>query len=985
MQPWNNRTYKSELRADGKLGEGSFGIVYKAYSHSEKCHVAIKAISRKLRQGNTSSYTDDSVMPSISVAKLRKEIKILLGLTHPNVIRYYHSWLEEKFLFIKMEYCETTYKSYFSLDFWNQENRIENQVFIQRHILKQILTGLQYIHEKNIIHRDIKPDNILLQGFQEKQILEIGNVKICDFGLAELTENSLSSNVGTRTYRSPEMSTADYTGKTDIYSTGLVFYKTIYLFASRPATIQAFQEILGGSHNFPKILEEKCGFSLQILQEMTSSSADQRPSAVELCEWITEGCVPDPSSSPIILPEKNFVGRHAQLEQLHNLVKKVSATNHIYIAVPGSSGIGKSSLCTQFLAALTTATTTSTAYCFEVDGSNWNTLNTNLFAKHCITVPVKRSQISSHFLDAELIVIYIDNLFGSFIPTAKLAPLDDNGVRKVRIALFNHDSIETDLDSDSTDTEGDTHPLIRRDTLIEIPQYDHEEDKAKVRVFLESLSDVLRKLQKKLVVVVSCEEEDPFTARFEHFNLPLEEFDVPEAEFLVKKLFVINDAKQISNLVSRLGQFPLFISRAAVFHKANSVYGTIPQFLEANIIEITEKISIEQVQRYKKGVVPMSRIYKELDNVAILMLAMLAFFPPRYISAEICTLVMEKLLKQSPTAGPSTRSTNPVENLIMSSRGMLKKFGFLKLLAEGSPHLLSTHQIYQRRTFSSLRPFHKPFSLRMLAALQELINENEINPEIITERKSKDDLINVASTVWDNCKDLCNPHQFLTIPKFLDDKSPEVYSNKRFKFLEFVTQGVINIDLDHSNIDREEFNCLASRYLYTSIYSYMNYTSGITDILKKREKFADFKVETKLNNLHYTGKIYIIFNICIFLLMSCMIAGPFTFWWYSNRSWFELWWYDIFGVAMLVVLAVFVPLLKIHALLIYSNIWIRRLVQWSTIAAYLVTFGIYKVAEYYRFRIKGNEQHVSKILIGIIEQDMTMSTIIIFCIIGAVT
>lgn len=688
------------------------------------------------------------------------------------------------------------------------------------------------------------------------------------------------------------------------------------------------------------------------------------------------------------------------MEKLQNFAKEASVTNHIYISVTGFSGIGKSSLCTQFLATLS-----QTAYCLDLDGSDWQTLKRNLFTKHHITIPVKQSELLTRFPDKQLVVIYIDNLFGSFTPTSKLASLEDNkihflsetDIRKVRNALLINDSMEatnsTNFAVASPDPENE--PLIGRNKEIIITAENHDEDKTNVFSFLETFSKVLKTLQKKLVVVVSRVEnrEDNLTTHFE--KLHLEELSPNDAELLVKTLFGIEDVDQISNLVSRYGGFPQTIKQAAAFYSSAVNYSgdTIPQFLNTNKFENMEKIChqkltclpITQTILFFPGreVIPMSNIYQALDNVAILMLAMLSFFPSRDISTEICTLLMTKLLLQFPTPGPSTRTRDTIVQEIITSRSMLQSYNLLEMSETGSPHILSIHQTYQARTLSSITPFHEPFSLKILAAVQELIENNENDSQVITERKSKDDLIRVADTVWKNSKDFCNAHQFLTIPRFLDDKSSEVYSSSRFTFLESVVQGVINTNF--GNINRAEFNCLASRYIYTNLYLYMNYTSGIRDILRIREHFADFNIDTKLNNLHYTGKIYFLFNLFVFLVMSFLIASPFTMWWYSNRPYFELWWYHVYGIAVLVVLSVFVPLFQIHMLLIYSKAWARGIAQFSAIAIYLVLYGIFKFAEGFSFGWKFSEAHVSNIMIGITEHDLPLCTFISFCVIGSVT
>ncbi|KAI5150605.1 glycogen synthase kinase 3 beta [Enteropsectra breve] len=177
------------------IGRGTFGLVSMIESAGETKALKTVYVNRKY---------------------FNRELDILLDIQHPNVLNlteYYFTRAQgqERYLHIAMEYLPVV-----MCDFLEKKDHPNSDI---KHLLKQALRGLAYLHGLNICHRDIKPSNILLD--------EHLNLKICDFGSAKyMAENSPNlSYIGSRYYRAPEnlMGSAIYSTKIDIWAMGLVF------------------------------------------------------------------------------------------------------------------------------------------------------------------------------------------------------------------------------------------------------------------------------------------------------------------------------------------------------------------------------------------------------------------------------------------------------------------------------------------------------------------------------------------------------------------------------------------------------------------------------------------------------------------------------------------------------------------------------------------------------------------------------------------
>lgn len=193
------------------IGSGGMSTVYKAIQMSLNRVVALKILAQNLSKSDR------------FVSRFITESKILALLSHPNIVKVFDSGVEGGFYFFSMDYVDGD-----PLAFFINKGELQTPHYI--HIIQQVGSALQYLHENNIIHRDIKPHNILIS--------KDGIVKITDFGISALMQSELerekdifegSGWVGTFQYMSPEQikdsDKVDF--RSDIYSLGVTYYKML--------------------------------------------------------------------------------------------------------------------------------------------------------------------------------------------------------------------------------------------------------------------------------------------------------------------------------------------------------------------------------------------------------------------------------------------------------------------------------------------------------------------------------------------------------------------------------------------------------------------------------------------------------------------------------------------------------------------------------------------------------------------------------------
>ena len=187
-----------------KIGTGGMSDVYKAKDHKLNRFVAIKVLKQEFSENEN------------FVSKFRVEAQSTAGLMHPNIVNVYDVGDEDGINYIVMELVDgITLKKYIEK---KQMLSVKESVSIAI----QVAMGLEAAHNNGIIHRDIKPQNIMIS--------KEGKVKVTDFGIAKAaTSNTITSNVmGSVHYTSPEQARGGYSdAKSDIYSLGITLFEML--------------------------------------------------------------------------------------------------------------------------------------------------------------------------------------------------------------------------------------------------------------------------------------------------------------------------------------------------------------------------------------------------------------------------------------------------------------------------------------------------------------------------------------------------------------------------------------------------------------------------------------------------------------------------------------------------------------------------------------------------------------------------------------
>ena len=182
-------------------GEGSSGVVFDAVHIPTGRRAAVKQVPK-------------------SHPTIKREIELMRLIHHPNIVSMYDVMETDTDYYIAMEFLEGVTL----LEYIKGNGGYLNDYFI-RHILVQLLSVLQYLHKNlNIIHRDFKLENIIIDNFQ--------NIKLIDFGLSNITKgenNVCNTACGSPTYLAPELIQGkEYTYKVDVWALGIITYAMIF-------------------------------------------------------------------------------------------------------------------------------------------------------------------------------------------------------------------------------------------------------------------------------------------------------------------------------------------------------------------------------------------------------------------------------------------------------------------------------------------------------------------------------------------------------------------------------------------------------------------------------------------------------------------------------------------------------------------------------------------------------------------------------------
>ncbi len=276
----NNGTFLSDrYEILGKVGSGGMSDVYKAKCHKLNRYVAVKVLKQE--------FSEDKNF----VSKFRAEAQAAAGLSHPNIVNIYDVGEDSGLYYIVMELVEgITLKTYIE-----KKGRLDVKEAVS--IAIQVAQGIQTAHSHHIIHRDIKPQNIIIS--------REGKVKVTDFGIARASSaQTINSNaMGSVHYISPEQARGSYSDeRSDIYSLGISLYEMItgYVPFEGDTTVAVALQHIQGEIPSPRDVVPDLPISVEkIIYKCTQKKPERRYSkAAELIADLKRS---------LVTPDEDFV------------------------------------------------------------------------------------------------------------------------------------------------------------------------------------------------------------------------------------------------------------------------------------------------------------------------------------------------------------------------------------------------------------------------------------------------------------------------------------------------------------------------------------------------------------------------------------------------------------------------------------------------------------------------------------------------------
>ena len=196
--------FNTDYQPGNKIGSGGFAEV-------RRCVHKISGMMRAVKIYNKSLFPEEY----LKSGGLQQEIEIIKKLDHPNLVKVYEYYEDDKSVYITMEFClgGELFHKISSLQRLTEDSVIE--------VMRQLFAVVSYIHSKGIVHRDLKPENILIEERGEEL-----HLKIADFGnAASITQQSkLKGETGTCYYMAPEVISGEYSEKCDEWSCGVIMF-----------------------------------------------------------------------------------------------------------------------------------------------------------------------------------------------------------------------------------------------------------------------------------------------------------------------------------------------------------------------------------------------------------------------------------------------------------------------------------------------------------------------------------------------------------------------------------------------------------------------------------------------------------------------------------------------------------------------------------------------------------------------------------------
>ena len=231
---------------------------------------------------------------------LMREVNLMIQLDHPNIIKLYEVYENEKYIYLIMELC--TGGELFDRIVENTENGVQFTEKQAAEIFKQMMSAINYCHKNGIVHRDLKPENLLYLNKDENS-----PIKVIDFGMSKRFDSKhfMSEKVGTAYYISPEVLQGKYDEKCDIWSAGVILYIIIcgYPCFNGDDDDEIFAAIQKGKIVFPSPEWDSISSDAKELIKKMCSPPNKRLTASQVLEetWVKDNA---PNAGKTLLPLK---------------------------------------------------------------------------------------------------------------------------------------------------------------------------------------------------------------------------------------------------------------------------------------------------------------------------------------------------------------------------------------------------------------------------------------------------------------------------------------------------------------------------------------------------------------------------------------------------------------------------------------------------------------------------------------------------------
>ena len=231
---------------------------------------------------------------------LMREVNLMIKLDHPNIIKLYEVYENDKNIYLIMELC--TGGELFDRIVENTENGVQFTEKQAANLFKQMMSAINYCHKNGIVHRDLKPENLLYLNKDKNS-----PIKVIDFGMSKRFDSKhfMSEKVGTAYYISPEVLNGKYDEKCDIWSAGVILYIIIcgYPCFNGDDDDEIFAAIQKGKINFPSPEWDNISNDAKELIKKMCCSPNKRLTAEQVLNetWVKDNA---PNAGKALLPMK---------------------------------------------------------------------------------------------------------------------------------------------------------------------------------------------------------------------------------------------------------------------------------------------------------------------------------------------------------------------------------------------------------------------------------------------------------------------------------------------------------------------------------------------------------------------------------------------------------------------------------------------------------------------------------------------------------